>query len=87
MDKHGYTVLHQAELFANQLDNLEEMIIAARFIADTLHCKLLANPNPDYGGMALPGLSDIQSLINRVSNTASCLQTLIMLQAIERKQV
>lgn len=86
MEKHGYTPLQQINLLRDQLIEL---------IAD-LKCDLhnidlaltkLNNPVPDYGGIAIPGMSDNVATLNRASNTATCLQTLIMLAAIKNKQL
>lgn len=87
MEKHGYTPLQQAVLLAQQLDTLEEMVINARHAAENVETKLMSNPVPDYGAIAIPGMSDIVGIVNRASNTATCLQTLVMLAAIENNQL
>ena len=87
MEKHGYTIEHQAALLSDRLDQLIDWAKNARDIVNLDVIDKLHNPVPDYGGMASPGMSDIAELVNRASNTATCLQTLIMLAAIENNQL
>lgn len=87
MEKHGYTPLQQAVLLSNQLDELINLFFEARDSVDNVLEELKDNPKPDFGGMASQGLSDIAAMVNRASNTATCLQTLIMLAAIENNQL
>lgn len=91
MEKHGYTPKQQAIILRATLDKIsQEIYIISNHVdrvLNNLDVPLDGKVIPDYGGIAVPGMSDIAALVNRANNTATCLQTLIMLAAIENKQI